>query len=268
LDLLSDGERKQIVEEWNATEAHYPKEKLIHELFEEQAERSPHAVALVYEEQSLTYGALNARANRLAHRLREMGVRPESRVAICLERSLEMVVALLGALKAGAAYAPLDPAYPSERLAYMLEDSAPAVLLTHGAVRSASAGRSPSIPMLDLESDESQWVGQSEENPGRSAAGSDGRSLAYVIYTSGSTGLPKGTMVGHMNVVRLMEATERWFEFGPADVWTLFHSYAFDFSVWELWGALAYGGRLIIVPQAVTRSPEEFYDLLCRAGVT
>ena len=268
LDLLGEGERKQIVEEWNATEADHPKEKFIHELFEEQAERSPHAVALIYEEQNLTYGELNVRANRLAHHLRKFGVGPEARVAMRLERSLEMVVAMLATLKAGGAYVPLDPAYPSGRLAYMLEDSEPAVLLTQGAVRSAPAPRLPAIPMLDLESDQTQWDAQSEQNPEHGAAGSDARSLAYIIYTSGSTGAPKGVMVGHANVVRLMESTGRWFGFGPADVWTLFHSYAFDFSVWEMWGALAYGGRLVIVPQATTRSPEEFHGLLRRAGVT
>jgi amino acid adenylation domain-containing protein len=268
IDVMPEAERRQVVEAWNATEAAYPKENLIHELFEEQVERNPHAVALVYEEQSLTYNELNARANRLAWRLRELGVGPEARVAICLERSPEMVVALLAALKAGAAYVPLDPAYPSERLAYMLEDSEPAVLITQAAIRSALAERLPAIPTLDLESDETQWIGQSERNLERSAAGSDARSLAYIIYTSGSTGAPKGVMVEHANVVRLMKSTESWFGFGPDDVWTLFHSYAFDFSVWELWGALAYGGRLIIVPQAIRLSPEEFHDLLRRARVT
>ena len=268
IEVIPEAERRQVVEEWNATEADHPKEKFIHELFEEQAERSPHAVALIYEEQNLTYGELNVRANRLAHHLRKFGVGPEARVAMRLERSLEMVVAMLATLKAGGAYVPLDPAYPSGRLAYMLEDSEPAVLLTQGAVRSAPAPRLPAIPMLDLESDQTQWDAQSEQNPEHGAAGSDARSLAYIIYTSGSTGAPKGVMVGHANVVRLMESTGRWFGFGPADVWTLFHSYAFDFSVWEMWGALAYGGRLVIVPQATTRSPEEFHGLLRRAGVT
>jgi non-ribosomal peptide synthetase component F len=194
LDLLSAEERKQIIEEWNAAEADYPKEKLIHELFEEQVERSPDAVALVYEEQSLTYGELNAKANRLAHHLHMLGVGPDARVAICLERGIEMVVAMMATLKAGGAYVPLDPDYPSERLAYMLEDSNPAVLLARGAVNSALAARLLTIPRLDLEIDETQWVGQSEQNLGLSATGSDARSLAYIIYTSGSTGLPKGAM--------------------------------------------------------------------------
>ena len=268
LAMLTDAESHSLLIEWNSARADYSKESLVHELFEDQVEKNPHAIALVYEEQSLTYGALNERTNRLAHHLQKLGVGSESRVAICLDRGLEMVVALLATLKAGAAYVPLDPDYPSERLAYMLDDSAPVVLLTHGAARSTLAARLPAVPMLDLESDEAQWIGQSDQNLGLSAAGSDARSLAYIIYTSGSTGAPKGVMVGHANVVRLMESTGRWFGFGPADVWTLFHSYAFDFSVWEMWGALAYGGRLIIVPQSVTRSPEEFYDLLCRAGVT
>jgi amino acid adenylation domain-containing protein len=268
LEVLPASERHQLLVEWNAAEIAHPQKTWVHELFEAQVEKTPEVIALVYEERSLTYGELNVRANRLAHHLRALGVGPEARVAICLERSLELVVALLATLKAGGAYVPLDPAYPAERLNYMLEDSAPMVLLTDGAARSALAGGLPAIPLLELERDERQWSGRPEGNPEGRAGGADGRSLAYIIYTSGSTGEPKGVMVGHANVVRLLEATECWFGFGPADVWTLFHSYAFDFSVWEMWGALGYGGRLIIVPQALTRSPEEFHGMLCRSGVT
>jgi len=146
IEILDEAERRQILEEWNATEAEYPaarsrREKRVHELFEELVERSPDAVALVYEDEQVSYGELNARANRLAHHLRGMGVGPDMRVAICMERSIEMVVGVLGALKAGGAYVPLDPAYPPERLAYMLDDSAPAVLLTHDAALAATAGR-------------------------------------------------------------------------------------------------------------------------------
>jgi non-ribosomal peptide synthetase component F len=162
---------------------------LIHELLEEQAKKSPHAVALVYEEQSLTYIELNARANRLAHHLTGLGVGPESRVAICLERSLEMVVAILATLKAGAAYVPLDPVYPSERLAYMLEDSEPVVLLTHGAAREALAARTHGICVVDLYNDAPRWVEQSNANPDRAEL--NARRLAYILYTSGTTGLPK-----------------------------------------------------------------------------
>ena len=268
INALPEAERRQVVDEWNATEADYPKEKLIHELFEERAEKNPHAVALIYEEQSLTYGDLNARANRLAHHLIALGLGPEARVAICMGRSLEMVVAMLATLKAGAAYVPLDPNYPPERWAYMLEDSEPLVLLTHGAVKGHLAGSLHRAEILDFVADEAQWSRYTASNPDRMRIGLGVSNLAYIIYTSGSTGTPKGVMVGHANIVRLLESTESWFGFGPADVWALFHSYAFDFSVWELWGALAYGGSLVIVPQPVARSPEEFHGLLCRAGVT
>src|SRR5262249_36808384 len=164
-------------------------------------------------------------------------------------------------------YAPLDPAYPEERLNFMLADSAPVALLTQSHLRSVFKELSASLPVIDI-SEVSGWLDQPESNPDRGSTGLSPEHLAYVIYTSGSTGTPKGVMVGQGNVVRLLRATDGWFQFGPADVWTLFHSYAFDFSVWELWGALAYGGRLVVVPQVVSRSPEEFYRLLCREGVT
>ena len=268
IKVQPEAERRQLLEEWNATRVEYPREKCVHELFEEQVERSPESVAVAYEGGQLSYGELNARANRLARHLRKLGVGPDVRVAICMERSLEMVVGLLGALKAGGAYLPLDPAYPPERLAYMLEDGEPAVLLSHEAALSATAVRPPKLPVLNLESEEWRWADQSESNLERSETGLEAGNLAYVIYTSGSTGAPKGVMIEHANLARLLLATDHWYGFGPADVWTLFHSYAFDFSVWELWGALAYGGRLIVVPQLVSKSPEEYYELLCRDGVT
>jgi amino acid adenylation domain-containing protein len=174
-------------------------------------------------------------------------------------------VAVLGVLKAGAGYVPLDPAYPADRLAYMLDDSAPAVLITRDG---ASAGLpAPAMPVLAL-NDAQALAGQPEHNPDAAALGLSPEHLAYIIYTSGSTGLPKGVMVEHRQVARLLSSTEPWFGFGASDVWTLFHSYAFDFSVWELWGALAYGGRLVVVPLACTRAPEDFYRLLCAEGVT
>ena len=169
-------------------------------------------------------------------------------------------------LKAGGAYVPLDPAYPAERLAYMLADSAPGVVLTRDSravLDAAAAG-----PVLDLQADSHAWAREPHTNPTRQATGLHSRHLAYVIYTSGSTGTPKGVMVEHGNVVRLLSATRHWFDFGNEDVWTLFHSYAFDFSVWEIWGALAYGGRLVVVPQATARSPRDFYRLLCQERVT
>src|SRR5437763_8099987 len=180
-----------------------------------------------------------------------------------MERSLEMVIALLGVLKAGATYVPLDPDYPSERLNYMLQDSQAAVFLTHKAMRERLAGYRGRL--LEWESEQAQIGQGSGRDLGMTVAP---QNAAYVIYTSGSTGHPKGVVVTHGNVVRLMERTERWFNFNEQDIVTLFHSYAFDFSVWELWSALHYGGRLVVVPYWVSRSPEDFLKLLKQEGVT
>ena len=268
VDVLPRSERQQLLQGFNAMAAAYPHEALIHELFEAQAVAQSDADAMVYEDQRLTYGELNARANQVAHYLLAQGVRPDDRVAICVERSLEMVVGLLGILKAGGGYVPLDPDYPAERLAYMLGDSAPVAMLTQVKLEE----RLPvhSVPTLRLDTDEAQRVlaAQPTHNPELRARGLTSRHLAYVIYTSGSTGTPKGVMVEHANVVRLFAATQDWFHFGDRDTWTLFHSFAFDFSVWELWGALLHGGRLVVVPYTINRSPRDFYELLCREGVT
>jgi len=235
----------------------------IHQLFEQQAAKTPNAIAAVYEDLSLTYGELNRRANRVAHQLLALGIRPDDRVAICVQRSLDMVVGLLGILKSGGAYVPLDPGYPHERLLHMLSDSSPAALLTQTDLQDSLPHRGLPVVLLDA-----GMAGYSEDNPDPAALGLTAKNLAYVIYTSGSTGLPKGVMIEHANVTRLFTATDAWFRFGAGDVWTLFHSFAFDFSVWELWGALLYGGRLVVVPYAVSRSPDEFYRLLCRERVT
>ncbi|MES2937943.1 MAG: amino acid adenylation domain-containing protein [Pseudomonadota bacterium] len=235
----------------------------LHELFEAQAAQRPQATALLHERGQSTYGELDAYANRLAHHLRALGVGPDTRVAVCAQRGAPMVAALLAILKAGGAYVPLDPAYPAERLAFMLADSAPLVLLTHGEVPAEL--ESVRVPMLDLEADAALWAGLPAHRPEPLATPAH---LAYVIYTSGSTGQPKGVLVEHRQVARLFAATRGWFDFGPDDVWTLFHSFAFDFSVWEIWGALLHGGQLLVVPQALTRSPAAFYALLCKAGVT
>ncbi len=263
VDLLAPAERTLLLETWNSTVTPYPTHQCIHQLFEEQVERTPHATALVYEEQALSYAELNARANRLAHRLIELGVKPEMRVAICIERSPAMVVGLLAILKAGGAYVPLDPAYPGERLTHILVDAAPSILLADTAGRSALGEAAlASLTVLDP----NELPAQAQTNPHVSALTS--HHLAYVIYTSGSTGRPKGVMVEHAQIVRLFDATESWYHFNQHDTWCLFHSFAFDVSVWELWGALRYGGKLVLVPQHIARSPQEFYHLVCEQGVT
>jgi len=264
LDVLPEAERRRVVEEWNRTEAEVPRNACIHALFEAQVGRTPGAEAVVFAGESLTYAALNARANRLAHHLVARGVGPDQPVAICVERGMEMVVGLLAVLKAGGGYVPLDPAYPEDRLRYTLADSRPALLLTQATLRERFADLD--VPVLALDADAAQWADLPETNPDRADVAPE--HLAYVIYTSGSTGQPKGVMVEHRNVARLFSATDVWFGFGPDDVWTLFHSFAFDFSVWEIWGALLYGGRLVVVPRETARSPEDFYALLCSEGVT
>jgi amino acid adenylation domain-containing protein len=264
LELTSEAERALVLEEWNRTDVEYPADRCIHEQFEAQAACTPGAVAVRFEEESLTYRELNERANQLAHYLRRCGVGVEVRVGICLERGLEMVVGILAILKAGGAYVPLDPAYPADRLAFILADSATPVLLTRETLRGAlPAGEGVEVVCLDGAAEE--IAAESAQDP-QSGAGPD--SLAYVIYTSGSTGAPKGALIEHRNVARLFSATDAWFGFGPDDVWTLFHSYAFDFSVWEIWGALLYGGRVVVVPFEVSRDPEAFHALVQREGVT
>ncbi|WP_122386926.1 non-ribosomal peptide synthetase [Pseudomonas syringae group genomosp. 7] len=261
IPLLPEAERRQLIDGFNAPDAAYLQEQTLHSQFETQVQRTPDAIAVTFEGASWSYATLNAQANRIAHRLIGMGIRVDDRVAICTQRGLQMIAGLLGILKAGAAYVPLDPAYPLERLAYTLGDSAPVALLSQQSVLEALPVSN--VPVISLDSTDLQ--DESVHNPQVSVKPT---SLAYVIYTSGSTGLPKGVMIEHRNVARLFSATEEWFGFNQQDVWALFHSFAFDFSVWEIWGALLHGGRLLIVSQLVSRSPEDFYTLLCSAGVT
>ncbi|AFI69977.1 D-alanine--poly(phosphoribitol) ligase, subunit 1 [Burkholderia pseudomallei] len=266
LPLLDEAERKQVVYAWNATERDYPIEQCIHQLFEAQVDRKPEAIALTFDGQRLSYAELNARANRLAHYLQGRGVGPDRLVALCAERGIEMVVGLLAILKAGGAYVPLDPAYASDRLRGIVEDSQPALVLADAVGRAALGELDGALPVIDPETDALRWREMPATNP--EVASQHVHHLAYVIYTSGSTGRPKGVMVEHAQVVRLFGATQAWFGFDERDVWTLFHSYGFDFSVWEMWGALLHGGRLVIVPTEVTRTPSAFFALLCAEGVT
>ncbi|CAA2107568.1 Tyrocidine synthase 3 [Variovorax paradoxus] len=262
LEVISAAERAQLGQ-WGLQREHGPKggEEAIHQRIERHAHLNPHAPALAFGDASLSYGELNARANRLAHRLIALGVKPESRVGLAVERSIGMVVGLLAILKAGGAYVPLDPEYPADRLAYMVRDSGIELLLTQshlGALPGAQAVQVLALDTLDtsFESDADPRVALHGEN------------LAYVIYTSGSTGRPKGAQLCHRNVTRLLDATGPWFGFGESDVWTMFHSYAFDFSVWEIFGALCTGGKLVVVPFWVSRSPEDFLQLLRAQRVT
>jgi amino acid adenylation domain-containing protein len=261
LPLLPEDELRRLLVEWNPSAAH-AESRCLHELFEAQAARSPDAIAVVFEEARLSYGALNAKANQLAHHLRRRGVVADEVVGLCVERSLELVIGVLGVLKAGGAYLPLDPSYPQARLAYMIEDARPKLILTQEAL----CERLPEgVETLRLDADWATLAGESEANPAPAATA---QNLAYIIYTSGSTGTPKGVGVAHHNVPRLFVATRDAYGFDARDVWTLFHSFAFDFSVWEIWGALLHGGRLVVVPFLVSRAPEAFHALLKREGVT
>ena len=231
----------------------------LHERFERRAEETPEAPALTFDGLTITYATLNRRANQLAHRLRALGVGPDDLVGVHLERSADLVVAILGTLKAGAAYLPLDPAYPHERLQFMLEDAHVGLVVTTARLASGfplSGAEFVCIEDIDHEP---------TKNPDPVA---EPDNLAYVIYTSGSAGKPKGVLITHANVSRLFDASDIGFQFNRDDVWTLFHSYAFDFSVWEIWGALLYGGRLVVVPYWVSRDPDAFIDLLAREHVT
>ncbi len=263
LPLLTEAERVRLLESKSDPRVEPGPELCLHQLFEAQAQRTPDSVAVCCERQRLTYRQLNERANRVAHALRGLGVGPEVMVPLCAERSLEMVIGILAILKAGGAYVPLDPSYPKERLAVLMEDVKSPVLVVQRHLLSELPSSSARLVCLE---DASQAPPAALSRNPRSDTAPE--NLAYVIYTSGTTGRPKGVMVTHRNVIRLFQQTQRWFQFGAADVWTLFHSYAFDFSVWEIWGALLYGGRLVVVPYWLSRSPEQFYDLLRSEKVT
>jgi amino acid adenylation domain-containing protein len=241
----------------------------LHQLFEEQAHKTPEATALVFEGHSLSYRELNVRANRFAHHLISLGVGPEHIVAIALPRSMDLVVTILAVLKAGGAYLPLDPEYPADRLASIIEDAQPSCILTCTSVVESLSACS-GLVVLDSAEIIATLTDTPAANPDDSHRISHllAQHPAYVIFTSGSTGKPKGVMIPHQNVVHLFSSTEHQFGFDEHDVWTLFHSYAFDFSVWELWGPLLYGGKLVVVPYLTSRTPAEFLQLLAREGVT
>ena len=266
IPYLSHGERKKLLHEWTATSYSLRPQTCIHNRFEDQAKNTPDKIAIVYEQEHITYGDLNRKANRLAHRLIELGIKPDALVGLYVERSVDMIVGILAVLKAGGAYVPVDPAYPQERTAFIFEDTGISVLLTQEKLIPLLPKHTATILNIDEPSrDAEKPRDPMEKNPGVML---EPDNLSYVIYTSGSTGKPKGVLITHANVMRLFDATAPWFSFSSDDVWTLFHSYAFDFSVWEIWGALLYGGALVIVPYWISRSPEAFHRLLIEKKVT
>lgn len=268
LPILTESERSQILNNWSRVRKHYPVEQPIHVLFETQAAIRPDTIAVSFfgqtsEAYSLSYAEINSRSNQLSRYLRNIGVKPEVFVGLYMHRSVDLITAIVGILKAGGAYVPLEPIYPKDRLAYMMQDAGLSVLLTTSDMLEQLPETKIHVIAVDKLRTEIQK--EPKTNPVYSV---DPLHPAYVIYTSGSTGRPKGVVITHENVVRLFRAAKEWYNFSDKDVWTLFHSYAFDFSVWEIWGTLFYGGRLVIVSHMMSRSPEEFYELLSHEHVT
>ena len=262
LPLLSEAEQQQLLVEWNDTETEYPNQ-CIHQLFAAQVERTPDAVAVVFQDEQLTYTQLNQRANQLAHYLQKLGVKPEVLVGICLPRSIEMLVGLLAILKAGGAYVPIDPAYPQQRLALMLEDAQVSVLLTQQHLLEKLPAHQARVVCLD--SDRSSIAQESQDNPANS---STANSLAYVIYTSGSTGKPKGVLGLHQGAVNRFAWMWQNYPFKPGEVCCQKTSLNFVDSVWEIFGPLLQGVRTVIIPDSVVKAPQQFIETLASNKIT
>ncbi|MGD2115541.1 MAG: amino acid adenylation domain-containing protein, partial [Acidobacteriota bacterium] len=262
LPLLSAAERRQLLDRNPGTER-FPEDTLASR-FAARAREAPDRIATSFERRHLSYGELQRRSSELADGLRAQGIGPEDRVGLLVERSSDLVAAILAVLESGAAYVPLDPSWPQERLDFVRRDAGLRALLVQGALADRVDAEEIRVVALDGPTP----AGRPEGEPPPVHAGVDPDHLAYVIYTSGSTGRPKGTLIRHGSVTRLLDATAEWAQAGHEDVWSLFHSSAFDFSVWELWGALAFGGRLVVVPYWVARAPESFHELLERERVT
>lgn len=249
LPVLTAAERHQLLN-WNNTQADYPKDGCIHQLFEAQVEKTPDAIAVVFEDEQLTYRELNIWANQLAHHLRTLGVEPEVMVGICVERSLEMVVGLLGILKAGGAYVPLDPTYPKERLTFMINDTQVSVLLTQQRLVAKLPHQGTNVVCLDA-----GWEKIAQFGQGNPISEVRADNLAYVIYTSGSTGRPKGVSVIHRGVVRLVKGST-YVNLSAAEVFLQLAPISFDASTFEIWGCLLNGARLVVMPPHNPSLPE------------
>ncbi|MFZ5918976.1 MAG: amino acid adenylation domain-containing protein [Chloroflexota bacterium] len=263
LPLLTDDERQQVLVAWNQTQADYAYEMCVHELFEAVAAREPEAAAVVFGDESLTYAELNRRANRLAHYLQRLGVRPETLVGICTERSIEMIVGILGVLKAGGAYVPLDPAYPTERLAFMLEDAGVLILLTQQHLMAKLP--TDKMQKICLDTDWNTMAGETRNNPKSEVTGNN---LAYVIYTSGSTGKPKGVQIQHNGLLNLVHWHQKAFSVSQTDRATQIAGPGFDASVWELWPYLTLGASIHIPDEGTRASPLELQKWLVENAIT
>ncbi len=260
-----------LLTDWNNTEAEYPQNKCIHQLFESQVERTPDAVAVVFEQQQLTYRELNDRANQLARYLQELGVRPEVLVGLCLDRSLEMAIAMLGILKAGGAYVPLDPAYPNDRLAYILQDAELLIVVTQEVIateqfdQATQATQRQNLTLVCLDRDWESIKQQKRTNP---ESGINQKNLAYIIYTSGSTGKPKGVQIAHSSVVNLLYSIATSPGLSRRDRMLAVTTICFDVSVPEIYGPLTVGGRVVIASREATKDPTQLIELLTKQSAT
>ncbi|WP_420574203.1 amino acid adenylation domain-containing protein [Kordia sp.] len=261
--IVTAAEYQQIVIDWNQTAANYPKDKTIHELFEAQVLQTPEKIAIVFEDKELTYAELNAKANQLARYIQsQTNVTPDTLIALCLDRSLETMIGILGILKSGAAYVPIDPEYPTERINYILEDTKTDLMLTQSHLADRFTANNE-VTFIEIDTISCENIATSnltlQNQP---------NDLAYVIYTSGTTGNPKGVLQTHGNVQRLFSTTDHQFTFNDKDTWTLYHSYIFDFSVWEMWGALLFGRKLVIPNNETVKDIPRFIDLCLTHKVT
>ncbi|WP_285404976.1 non-ribosomal peptide synthetase [Luteibacter sp. ME-Dv--P-043b] len=264
IDVIPRSEREAQLESARAIVDAYDDGSCLHHPFERHARAKPDAPALCMDGVTVTYGQLNDRATRLAWLLAEKGVGPGQRVAIVMEKNFALIVAMLATLKVGAAYVPVDATYPVDRIHFILSDCDPAMVICHEEPASISNDALPAVVVLDRDGFfDGHTIPRASDLRGVAA-----KDAAYLIYTSGSTGTPKAVIVEHANACRLFSSTAPLFEFALTDTWTMFHTHAFDFSVWEIWGALSFGARLVIVPPSVARSPEKFHALLAREGVT
>jgi amino acid adenylation domain-containing protein len=265
LPILPDDERRQVIDLFNATQVKYPQDNLIHELFEEEVRRAPNAIAVAYEHQSLTYAELNGRANQLARYLRDKGVGPDQLVGVCVERSVEMVVALLGILKAGGAYLPLDPNYPAKRLQYMLEDATPRVLLIQEACRALLLSAKAEVIALDTDV---KWTEEYlGENLSTAKLGLTAQNLVYVIYTSGSTGHPKGTAMPHRSMVNLIEWHRKTFRIGEGQRVLQFAALSFDVAFQETFSTLCTGGTLVLLDEWIRKDARALLEFLSSRSI-
>jgi len=264
LSIISKNEEEKILE-YGKSKTTYEIKRCIHEEFEDVVVKYPDKVAVKFGEEELTYKELNEKSNKFARYLLSLGAKPKDYIGIFMDKSSDTIISILAVLKLGGAYVPIDPSYPEERIQYIAKD----INMDRMITKKNSVSKLGEINATLIEMDSNDVIDEvAKQESTNLDIKVDTSDVAYIIYTSGSTGKPKGALVEHKNVVRLFYATDDWYKFNENDVWTLFHSYAFDFSVWEIWGALLYGGKLVVVDYLTSRSPESFYALLQKEKVT